>query len=121
MLEVIPNLPNRVVGVTASGQVTAQDYESVLVPAVESAIKKMDGVRFLYHLGPAFTGFTAGAMWDDMKLGLGHLRTWQRVAVVTDLGWVQSAVRLFAFAMPCPVKLFSNAELTAAEQWAAAG
>lgn len=84
MLQVIPNLPEQVVGVTAAGQVTADDFAFVVVPAVQAALRKFDSIRFLYHLGPAFTGFTAGAMWDDMKVGLGHLRSWKRVAVVTD-------------------------------------
>ncbi len=34
MIELIPNLPDRVVGILASDQVSANDYEKVLVPAV---------------------------------------------------------------------------------------
>ncbi len=120
MLQIIPDLPEQVVGVRASGQVTAEDYESVVIPAVEAALLKFDSIRFLYHLGPAFTGFTAGAMWDDMKLGLGHLRNWKRVAVVTDHKWVEGALRLLSFAMPCPVKLFPDAELPEAKHWVVA-
>ncbi len=120
MPQIILDLPEQVVGVTASGQVTAEDYESVVVPAVEAALHKFDSIRFLYHLGSAFTGFAAGAMWDDMKLGLGHLRNWKRVAVVTDHKWVEAALHLFSFAMPCPVRLFPGAEFAEAERWVAA-
>ena len=117
MLRIIPDLPERVVGVTASGQVTAEDYESVVFPAVRAALKESEGIRFLYHLGPAFSGFTAGAMWDDMKLGLEHRHSWRRVAVVSDHGWVDGALRLFAFAAPCPIKLFPESEMTEAKRW----
>jgi len=35
MIELLPNLPAHIVGVNASGQVDAADYEKVLVPAVD--------------------------------------------------------------------------------------
>lgn len=120
MLELMPDLPERVVGVVASGEVSAHDYETVLVPAIEAALEKHDGVRIVYQIGPAFTGFTAGAAWDDMKLGVAHLRAWERVAIVTDVQWVTAAMRLFAFTMPCPVRLFANSDLAQALHWIAA-
>ena len=116
MLELISDLPDTVVGIRASGQVTAEDYESVLMPAIDARLAQRDRVRVLYHLGADFTGFTSGAMWDDIKLGLGHLKAWEKLAVVTDVGWVAHAVRLFGIAMPCPVKVFPNAEFAAARR-----
>ncbi len=120
MLKLMPNLPDGVLGVVASGEVIASDYETVLVPAIEAALAKFGGVRIVYQIGPAFTGYSAGAAWDDMKLGIAHLRAWERVAVVTDVEWVAAAMRLFSFAVPCPVRQFPNAELAQAVQWAAA-
>ena len=120
MIELIPNLPDRVVGVVASGQVSAGDYETVLVPAVESTLAEHGKVRVLYQLGPAFTGFAPGAMWDDMKLGVAHWNAWERIAVVTDIDWIAGATRFFGFAMPCPVKVFPNSEIAAATHWIAA-
>ncbi len=117
MIEFIPNLPDDVVGIIASGQVTASDYETVLVPAIESKLAAQGRVRILYQLGPAFTGFTSGAMWDDLKLGVAHLKAWEKVAVVTDVDWIGGATRLFGFAMPCPVKVFPNNEIAEATHW----
>ena len=56
MLELTPDLPDNVVGIRASGQVAAEDYESVLIPAIEARLAQRDRVRVLYHLGPDFTG-----------------------------------------------------------------
>lgn len=117
MLELISDLPDNVVGIRASGQVTAEDYESVLVPAIDARLARRDRVRVLYHLGPDFIGFTSGAVWDDIKLGLGHLKAWEKLAVVTDVGWIAHAARLFGIAIPCPVKVFTNAELAEARRW----
>lgn len=120
MLELMPHLPDHVVGIVASGEVSANDYESVLVPAIEAALAAHGGVRIVYQIGPAFTGFSAGAAWEDMKLGIAHLRAWKRVAVVTDVEWVSAAMRLFAFAVPCPLRQFANSELETALRWVAA-
>ncbi len=120
MITLLPDLPDSVVGLLASGQVTAHDYESVAIPAIESRLQARHTVRVLYQLGPAFTGFTAGAMWDDAKLGLMHLKAWERIAIVTDSDWVRSAISLFRFAIPCPLRLFSNAQFTEAVEWTSA-
>jgi hypothetical protein len=117
MIELIPDLPGNVVGAIAAGHVTGQDYESVLIPAVENAIRAHGRVRFLYHLGPGFEGYSAAVAWDDTRLGLAHLKAWERLAVVTDKEWVAAAMRVFAFATPCPVKVFPNSRHADVLDW----
>jgi hypothetical protein len=117
MIELMSGLPDNVLGLSASGEVTAQDYERTLIPAIEERIKRHGKVRVLYHLGPAFTGYSMGAMWDDAKVGMSHLFDFEKIAVVTDVDWCRHAVRLFGLLIPCPVKLFANADLAAAKAW----
>lgn len=117
MIELIRDLPPRVVGARASGTITASDYETVLMPAVEEAIKAHGSVRLLYQLGAEFVGYSPGAMWDDMKLGFAHLKAWKRLALVTNHAWLAGAMRMFSFTMPCPVKVFANAEYADAVKW----
>jgi SpoIIAA-like len=102
VLTLIEDLPEGVVGVAARGKVTSEDYEQVLVPAVEAAgAKSGDGkMRLLYVLGHEFPGCTAGAAWEDTKLGLGHLGTWERVAVVGDADWLRRAIGGRGWIMP---------------------
>ena len=117
MLERMTGLPENVLGFEAKGEVTGADYESVLVPAVDEMFVRLKKIRFLYHLGSEFTGFNAKAMWDDAKVGLQHLTAWERVAVVTDVGWIRTAIKAFGFVMPGQVRVFSNSELAKARQW----
>ncbi len=117
MIERIPGLPENVLGFAASGRVTADDYESVLIPAVESVLAHREKVRFLYHIGKGCSGFEAGAMWDDAKVGLRHLASWERVAVVTDIEWIRAAVKVFGILMPGHVRVFHNSELDQAMRW----
>lgn len=119
MLTVIPDLPAGVVGVEAEGQVTAGDYEQVLVPAVDAARKATpEGkVRMLYVLGSDFPGYTTGAAWEDAKLGLGQIRAWERIAIVSDADWLRRAVHGFGWMMPGEVQVFGMDERDAARAW----
>ena len=117
MVEKIPGLPDNVLGFTAKGTVTANDYESVIIPAVEALFSRQNKVRFLYHLGKDFTGFEAAAMWDDAKLGMKHLAGWEKVALVSDTEWIRAAVKIFGLAIPGQVRVFPNRELAAATRW----
>lgn len=120
MIEQLPSLPAGVLGFRMRGLVTAQDYESVMVPDIEAAFALNNKLRLVVHLGDDFSGFAAGAMWDDVKLGIRHISGWERTALVTDVGWVRAMSSVFGFAMPSHFRLFADGELDEAVRWAAA-
>jgi hypothetical protein len=113
------DLPAGVLGFSAHGQVTANDYETVLIPDIEAAFALNRKLRVLFHVANDFTGFDAGAMWDDLKLGFRHITGWDRVAVVSDVSWIRTMCKMFGFAMPCEFRLFTNAEMPEARIWIA--
>ena len=117
MLELIQGMPDSVVAVKASGKVTGEDYDGLLIPIIEGKLRSHDKIRVLYVMGPDFDGFTAGAMWDDAKIGLKHLTAYERVAMVTDVNWIACAVKFFAFMIPCPTRIFGNDRLSEAKAW----
>ncbi|MEX0999365.1 MAG: STAS/SEC14 domain-containing protein [Thermodesulfobacteriota bacterium] len=122
MLELIEGLPENALGFSAKGNVSAKDYETVLIPAVKEKLKHHDKVRLLYHLGDEFEKFEVGAMWDDAKVGLAHITEWEKIAIVTDVNWIQQAGKIFGFAIetmsvPGDVKIFHNSELDDAIKW----
>jgi hypothetical protein len=117
MIEKIPELPNNILGFTAKGTITANDYESVIIPAVEELFSRKEKIRFLYQLGEDVKGFEAAAMWDDMKLGLKHLPGWERIAIVSDIEWIRAAIKIFGLVIPGHVRVFHNNELAEATRW----
>jgi hypothetical protein len=119
MIELLQNVPDNVIAFKFSGKVSGDDYESVLIPAMEAALKKHDKVRALGQLGPEFTGFETAAMWDDTKVGLKHYTRWEKIALVTDTEWVIRSVKVFGFLVPGEVKLFGNDQLDEALTWVA--
>lgn len=118
MLERLKDLPPGVYGVRARGKVTKQDYD-VLEPLLDTVRESGGDVRFLYHFGDDFEGFTAGAAWEDVRIGWQHLRLFKRCAVVSDHGWIRQSGQLIGTLMPCPVRVYDDAALDEAIQWLA--
>ncbi len=118
-LTLISDLPATVVGVEAHEKVTAEDYENVLVPAVQAAEAASGNgkVRVLFVAGRDSQGFTTGAVWEDAKLALGQLRHWDRVAVVGDGVWVRRAIQGLGWAMPGEIRVYESDELKDAQAW----
>ncbi len=119
MLERLENMPAGVDGLKAIGKVTKQDYETVFEPLLDDANRAGRRIRLLYQLGEEFDGFTAGAAWEDAKLGMGSLRLFDGCAIVSDVGWIRESARLIAFVMPCPVQIFANQACDSAAKWLA--
>ena len=117
IIETLQHLPDHVLGFRAVGEVTAHDYEEEIIPAVLAMAERVQHVRMLYVLDEAFTGFTAGAMWDDAALGASRYAAWERVAVVTDVPWIRASVQALHFVMPGHFRLFHTEERQQAEQW----
>ena len=117
MIEVMTDLPDRVLGLRARGEVTAEDYRTVLVPAIEEKLSKHRKVRLLYVIGDEFKGYSGAAAWEDAKVGMKHLTSFERVAVVTDVDWVEKMIKAFGFALPGEVRVFDDDDLEDARQW----
>jgi hypothetical protein len=120
MIELIPSLPDNVIGFVAKGEVTREDYVDVLEPAIQSALLAHDKIRLLYVLGADFTGYSGGAMWEDGELGTEYLKSWERIAVVSDTPWVRHTVGVFGHLMPGRIKVFTVAEEAEAAAWVTA-
>lgn len=119
MLEIIAGLPDNVLGVKASGEITAEDYRTVLVPAVEKALEGEGKLRMLLVYGEDVTGLSAGAAWQDTKVGLGHYTRWEKVGVVTNRDWLRHSVDIFGYLIPGEIKAFTTEEESDARKWIA--
>jgi len=122
MIERLDGMPDGVVGMRASGKLTKQDYTDVLEPGLKEATDS--GEARVVFLLESFDGLEAGALLEDLKTGLrtefSNRKAWKRLAVVTDVDWIEKAMELFAWAMPGELKVFDDLdELGEAKAWAA--
>lgn len=117
MLKLISGFPESVIAVTAKGRVSARDYDEILRPQVEEALKRGGKLKLYYELGDEFEGIDPGAAWKDFKIGVEHLSRWERMALVTDVEWIRLAVRAFSFLMPGKLRIFSTNNSQEARVW----
>lgn len=118
MLRPLTDLPAGVIGFEAEGELRADDYRDVLVPAVEGEVGAGRDIRMVFVF-TSWDGFSGGAAWQDLRLGMSHLARWKRVALVTDIEWMAHLTSLFGWMSPGEVRVFPGADRDAAVAWAA--
>ncbi|HEX4729791.1 MAG TPA: STAS/SEC14 domain-containing protein [Solirubrobacterales bacterium] len=121
MIERIEDMPAGVIGFKVIKELTAADYRDQIEPALGAAAEAGE-VRLLFQIEAGF-GMDAGAVIEDaktgLKLGLGHMKSWKRTAIVTDVEWIRKAIKAFGFMAPGELRVFEPAELGAAKVWVA--
>jgi len=117
MIGQLRELPAGVIGFEATGRIAVEDYRDVVVPALQQAARAGD-VRFLIIMRD-LDGITGGAMWQDLKMGVEHLRSWKRIALVSDINWMTHATDLFGWMTPGETKTFPLDQQDQAIQWVA--
>ncbi|HEU5266111.1 MAG TPA: STAS/SEC14 domain-containing protein [Jatrophihabitans sp.] len=115
MITELTDLPAGVIGFEASGKLAAEDYRDVLLPAIERAGDA--GELRVVIVMSAFDGMSGGALWQDLKMGVEHLRNWKRIALVTDIGWMKDMAAMFGWMTPGEMRSFPLAERQAAIDW----
>lgn len=117
MLKLLRDLPDNVIGIRAIGEVDDEDYEDVLVPAIEERLTRHDKVRLLYVLGNEFTGYDHDAVWEDAKLGIKTFNSYDRMAIVTDSESVRRTIKAFGWLIPGEVRVFHIEAIVQATVW----
>ncbi|TMJ62016.1 MAG: STAS/SEC14 domain-containing protein [Alphaproteobacteria bacterium] len=105
MIRVIDGLPENVVGIVAKGRVTAEDCDKILRPVMQTSLKH-DKVRLYYEIASRLPA----ANWDDLRLGVDRMPQWERVAVVTDVGWIRHTVKALRFLIGSEIRVFTTSE-----------
>ena len=73
--------------------------------------------RQLYVLGAEYDGFSAGAMWQDTKLGMSDRTAFERIAVVSDHERLTSALGHFGWMFPGELRTYGLDQLDEATTW----
>jgi hypothetical protein len=90
MIERVDDLPDYVDGLRFSGHVSREEYKQVVLPLLHECLARGGGIRLLIVIDAGFARFEAGALWEDLKFGLGpglELSRWERIALVSDADW----------------------------------
>lgn len=120
MISLIQDVPSHVAAFRASGEVTKEDYEALVLPVVDNIAKQHGHIHFMLVLETNVSNFTIGAWWEDILLGLKKFTKWKKIAIVSNQEWVDKFTTLFSPLMPGESKGFALDELETAKEWVAA-
>lgn len=117
MLTLIDGLPDHVIGIRITDKLRAEDYEKQLIPLVNEKLAKHRKLDFLCCIDGEWKGMEAGAVWQDLRLGLGRIGHWARLAIVSDVSWMEHAVKLFSVFSPGELRHFGSDDYDKARDW----
>jgi len=119
MIEQLTDLPINAVGFRATGTVTKEEFDTILLPAVDKLANNTGNINYVFVLDTDVSNMTAGAWYDDLKMGLQHLLQWRKIAIVSDQEKVNNATAMAGPLMPGEVRAFTIAQLEDAKKWVA--
>jgi hypothetical protein len=121
MIEVLPDMPDGVIGFRISGRLLGDDLRE-FKPAMDDLLQTGE-IRIVEVIASDYAGFGPGGLAQDLKLGFGalfqHHSAFKRIAVVSDKEWVTHTLHALAWMVPGDLALFGLDELEQAKRWAA--
>jgi hypothetical protein len=117
MITLIENLPENMVGFRATGEVTEEDFNNVVIPKVQEAVDKTGKLNYLLVLDTSIKNFTVGAWMKDAYMGIKHLIKWNHAAIVSDVESIRNFTNTFSIMIPGEFKGFEHKDLQKAIDW----
>ena len=109
--------PANVAAFRAIGEVTADDYKNILVPAVTELVNKIEEINFLFLIDTEIKNFTAAAWMEDALLGIKNIGKWNRTAIVTDSDNAINFTKAFSYLVPGEFRGYKKAAYHEALKW----
>ncbi|MCW8126541.1 STAS/SEC14 domain-containing protein [Microbulbifer halophilus] len=106
---------NRVLTITASGTLTADDYRQLL-PELEKKLDEYGQLRFYIKLED-FDGFEPGAIWEDLKFDREHADQYGRTAIIGEQKWEEWGTRFSGLFMNAEIRFFYKDQQLEAWDW----
>jgi hypothetical protein len=101
-----------------SGKLAKEDY-NIFLPEIERQIHEHGKLRLLVHMHD-FHGWTAGAIWEDIKFDAKHFTDFERIAFVGDQKWESAMSKFCHVFTTAKIRFFDEAKLDEARAWLSA-
>jgi len=106
---------SKVAAITFTGKLQKADYHR-FIPEIDRLIEERGKIRIFLQLVD-FRGWSAGALWEDVKFDVRHFDDIERLAVVGEHQWEEG---LTHFAKPftkAEIRYFDRRKIDEARKW----
>lgn len=118
MIDVMRESDGDVLGVRATGKVTASDYREVLEPAVRALLDRFGRLNVLFLIDSPFRGWSLRGAYANTVFDVKHRKDFHKVAVVGAPRWEQWCVSVAApLVMGGELRTYDRERLDAAWGW----
>ncbi len=117
MIQQLIDTPNTMVGFKATHDVTKEDFDKIVLPAVAELVQRTDKLNYLLVIDTPLKNFTIGAWLKDAMLGLNNLNKWNRAAIVSESEGITNITEVFSKVVPGEFRCYTHNELDEAIQW----
>ena len=107
----------RLLEVHLTGKLIKKDYETFL-PVVERLVQQHGKIRMLVEMHD-FHGWTAGALWEDIKFDAKHFTDIDRLAIVGETKWEKGMATFCKPFTTANVRYFDHTKIADARDWLA--
>jgi hypothetical protein len=105
----------RILVINLTGKLTKDDYER-FIPEIERLVRQHGKLRMLVQMHD-FHGWTAGALWQDIKFDLKHFRDVERLALVGEKAWEHGMAVFCKPFTTAAIRYFDRSQADQAEAW----
>jgi hypothetical protein len=117
VIEFMDESHGNILGVRAGGKLTEDDYESRLVPRLESLIDRFGSVRVLFYMDETLRGWDLKSAWANTAVDVRHRTDLERIAVVGAPAWEAWCLKLAGLLMAGEIRTFQPDQLQRAWDW----
>lgn len=117
MVKLLDDFPPYVAAYKASGAVSKEEYEEVVMNRVNQVASVYGKINFLVLLETDMDNYSIGAFFKYLQVSFKHFSKWKRMAIVSDERWLRRAYEIFSFLVPSEIKGFTLMEFEAARKW----
>ena len=107
----------KVLEIQLTGKVAKEDYEH-FVPVVERLVKDHGKIRLLVEMHD-FHGWTASALWQDIKFDARHFSHIERLAIVGESKWQHGMAVFCKPFTAAKIRYFDRPAIEQAREWLA--
>ena len=105
----------KIIEVKATGKLTKEDYQQ-FVPEVDRLVEQHGKVRILFEMHD-FHGWSAGALWQDIRFDMRHFSDIERVAIVGETRWQKGMATFCKPFTRAEIRYFDHEHADEAGKW----
>ena len=117
MVELLTGFPPHVAAYKASGAISKEEYEQMVMSRVDEVAEQYGKINFLVLLETSMTSYSIGAFLEYVQISFRHFSRWERMAIVTDETWLRKAYDLLSHLVHGSIKTYELKDVAEARAW----